>query len=71
MCTMALLGVCGFQSEGRKEESEVQELEQPTLRGLQEEQGVCLHTRTRVGCQLPHAGMLQGFFLGTIQNDFE
>lgn len=50
MCTMALLGVCGFQSEGRRAESEVQELEQPILCGLQEEgwwsskEPACTHT---------------------------
>lgn len=31
--------------------------------GLVEQQGACLHTRTRVGCQLPHAGMIRVFSL--------
>lgn len=30
-----------------------------------------LPASTRVGCQQPHAGMLQGAFLGDIQNGFE
>lgn len=51
MSTMASLGGCGFQSEGRKAESEVQELEQPSLRGLQEkgwwssEEPACTHAQ--------------------------
>lgn len=77
MSAMALQGGCDLQAEGRKKEGETQGMGQAEAEGVVEQRGACLASLpsppawTRVGCQQPRAGMLQGAFLGDIQNGFE